>query len=68
MNAYQITVPIYAENQQEAQEAQEALFNFVDRYRERNVAVTGNKVVLALKKLESNPFIKSQIDKFLIRK
>lgn len=68
MNAYQITVPIYAENQQEAQEAQEALFNFVDRYRERNVAVTGNKVVAALKRLESNPFIKSQIDNFLIRK
>lgn len=68
MNVFQITIPIYAENQQEAQEAQDALFGFVNKYREKNVAVTGNKVVSALKRLESNPFIKSQIDNFLIRK
>lgn len=67
MNVYTITVPIYAESEQEAMEAQQALYNFVNRYRERNVAVTGNKVAAALKNLESNPFIKSQIDKFLMK-
>lgn len=67
MNVYNITVPIYAENEQEAMEAQQALYNFVNRYRERNVAVTGNKVAAALKNLESNPFVKSQIDKFLMK-
>lgn len=67
MNVYPITVPIYAESEQEAMEAQQALYNFVNRYRERNVAVTGNKVAAALKKLESSPFIKSQIDKFLTK-
>lgn len=67
MNVYTITVPIYAENEQEAQKAQQALFDFVNRYRERNVAVTGSKVASALKQLESNPFIKSQIDKFLTK-
>lgn len=67
MNVYNITVPIYAESEQEAMEAQQALYNFVSRYRERNVAVTGNKVAAALKNLESNPFIKSQIDKFLMK-
>lgn len=67
MNAYTITVPIYAENEQEAKEAQLALYNFVNRYRERNVAVTGSKVAAALKALESNPFIKSQIDNFLTK-
>ena len=67
MNVYTITVPIYAENKQEAQKAQQALFDFVNRYRERNVAVTGSKVASALKQLESNPFIKSQIDKFLTK-
>lgn len=67
MNVYTITVPIYAESEQEAQEAQQALYNFVNRYRERNVAVTGNKVVAALKNLESNPFIKSHVDKFLMK-
>lgn len=67
MNVYNITVPIYAESEQEAQMAQKALFDFVNGYREKNVAVTGNKVASALKRLESNPFIKSQIDKFLTK-
>lgn len=67
MNVYTITVPIYAENEQEAQAAQQALFDFVSRYRERNVAVTGNKVTAALKNLENNPFIRSQVDKFLMK-
>lgn len=67
MNVYNITVPIYAESEQEAQAAQQALFVFVNRYRERNVAVTGNKIAAALKNLESNPFIKSQVDKFLTK-
>lgn len=67
MNVYNITIPIYAENENEAKEAQTALFNFVSRYREKNVAVTGFKVATALKKLESNAFIKSQIDKYLMK-
>lgn len=65
MNVYNITIPIYAENEQEAAEAQKALFNFVNVYREKNVAVTGNKVVSAFKRLDSSPFVKSQIDNFL---
>lgn len=65
MNVYRITIPIYAANEQEAANAQEALFAFVNNYRERNIAVTGNKVVSALNKLESNAFVKSQIDNFL---
>ena len=65
MNVYRITIPIYAENEQEAANAQEALFSFVNGYRARNIAVTGNKVVSALNKLESNAFVKSQIDNFL---
>lgn len=67
MNVYTITIPIYAENEQEAMEAQQALYNFVNGYRERNVAVTGSKVAAALHNLERNPFIKSQIDKFLTK-
>lgn len=67
MNVYTITVPIYAESEQEAMEAQQALYNFVNRYREKNVAVTGSKVAAALKNLEGNPFIKSQVDKFLTK-
>lgn len=67
MNVYNITIPIYAESEQEAVEAQNALFMFVDGYRARNIAVTGNKVVAALNKLESNAFIKSHVDNFLTK-
>lgn len=67
MNVYNITVPIYAESEQEAMEAQQALFDFVNKYRERNVAVTGSKVASALKSLGSNPFIKSQVDNYLMK-
>lgn len=67
MNVYNITIPIYAASENEAKEAQAALFDFVSRYREKRIAVTGEKVTTALKKLESNAFIKSQIDNFLTR-
>lgn len=67
MNVYNITIPIYAESEQEALTAQKALFDFVNKYRARNVAVTGNKVASALQRLEGNAFIKSQIDKFLTK-
>lgn len=67
MNVYNITIPIYAESKQEAQEAQDALFDFVKKYRDKNVAVTGNKVASALRNLQANPFIKSQIDNFLMK-
>lgn len=67
MNVYNITIPIYAENEQEAKIAQKALFDFVNGYRARNIAVTGNKVASALQNLEGNAFIKSQVDKFLIK-
>lgn len=67
MNVYNITVPIYAESEQEAMEAQQALYDFVNRYRERNVAVTGRNVTSALKNLEGNSFVKSMIDKFLMK-
>lgn len=67
MNVYNITIPIYAESEQEAASAQEALFAFVNNYRTRNIAVTGNKVVSALNKLESNAFVKSHVDNFLTK-
>lgn len=67
MKVYNITIPIYAENEDEAKGAQSALYNFVNRYREKNIAVTGAKVETALKKFESNAFIRSQIDNFLTK-
>lgn len=65
MNVYQITVPIYADSQEEAASAQQALFAFVDGCRQRRVAVTGAKIVTALDKLAGNQFARTQIDNFL---
>lgn len=66
MNVFQITVPIYAETEEEAVMAQKALFGFVDGCRQRKIAVTGRKVVAALEKLETNQFVRVHVDNFLI--
>lgn len=65
MNVYNITIPIYADNDNEAQEARKALFDFVDSYRSRNIAVSGAKIIKALNKIKGNAFVKTQIDNFL---
>lgn len=65
MKVFRITVPIYAESENEATMAQKALYDFVNAYREKNVAVTAKKISKAFKMLDSNAFIKTQIDNFL---
>ena len=65
MNVYNITIPIYADNENEAQQASKALFNFVNGYRMRNISVTGAKITKALNKINGNAFVKTQIDNFL---
>lgn len=65
MKVFRITVPIYAESENEATMAQKALYDFVNAYREKNVAVTAKKISKAFNMLNSNAFIKTQIDNFL---
>lgn len=65
MKVYNITIPIYADNENEAQQASKALFDFVNGYRMRNIAVTGAKITKALNKVNGNAFVKTQIDNFL---
>ena len=65
MNVYNITIPIYADNENEAQQASKDLFDFVNGYRMRNIAVTGAKITKALNKINGNAFVKTQIDNFL---
>lgn len=65
MNVYNITIPIYADNENEAQQASKAIFDFVNGYRMRNIAVTGAKIKKALNKINGNAFVKTQIDNFL---
>ena len=63
MNVYPITVKIYAEDEQEAQRAQQALGQFVNDMGTLGISVTGNKIAEAVPRW-NNPFIKSQIIKF----
>lgn len=67
MNVYDITVPIYAESKEEALNAQKALYAFIDNYRQRGIAVSGNKISQAMTMLESSSFAKFQIENFLTR-
>lgn len=65
MKVFRITIPIYAESEDEAMMAQKALFDFVNAYREKNVAVTAKKISKAFNMLDNNVFVKTQIDNFL---
>ena len=65
MKVFRITIPIYAESEDEAMMAQKALFDFVNAYREKNVAVTAKKISKAFNMLGNNVFVKTQIDNFL---
>lgn len=64
MEIYNITVPIYALSKEEAESAQNALHSFVENYRNKNIAVTGSKIVHALSSLENNGFISIQVENF----
>lgn len=58
-------MPIYAESEDEAMMAQKALFDFVNAYREKNVAVTAKKISKAFNMLDGNAFVKTRIYNFL---
>ena len=58
-------MPIYAESEDEAMMAQKALFDFVNAYREKNIAVTAKKISKAFNMLDGNSFVKTQIYNFL---
>lgn len=61
MQVFPITIKIYAENEQEAEQARHALGGFVDQIGRHGLMVTGNKITAAVTRWEQNPFVKSQI-------
>ena len=63
MQAYPITINIYAENEQEAEAARHALGGFVDALGKQGIPVTGNKIAEGVSRWDKNPFIKSQVIK-----
>lgn len=63
MNVYPITIKIYANDEQEAQRAQQALGQFVNDMGALGIAVTGNKIADAVPQWNKNILVKNQIIK-----
>ena len=59
-----ITFNIYASNDQEAERGRQAFVQFINIMGQNGAMVSGNKLYEAFKKLNTNPFITSQIIKF----
>ena len=65
MKGFPITLNIYADSEQEAERGRKAMIQFIDSMRQQGAAVRGNKLVDAVGKLSSSPFIVKQIINFL---
>lgn len=61
MQVFPITIKIYAESEQEAEEARHALGGFVDQMGRRGIPVTGSKIAEGLSRWEKNAFVRQQV-------
>ena len=61
MNVYPITIKIYANDEQEAQRAQQALGQFVNDMGALGIPVTGDKVAEAVPKWNANALVRQQV-------
>ena len=59
-----ITFNIYASNDQEAERGRQAFIQFINIMGNHGAKVTGDKLYEAFKKLNTSPFITSQIINF----
>lgn len=64
MQGYEIRFNIYAETDEEVLKAREVLINFIDYQAKNGRAVSASKIIEAMSRLEKNPFIKNQVNKF----
>jgi hypothetical protein len=61
MNVYPITIKIYAADEQEAQQAQHALGQFVNDMGALGIPVSGSKIADGVSRWDKNQFVKSKI-------
>jgi hypothetical protein len=64
MKGFPITFNIYAESEQEAEEARMAIVTFIGEHAKHGRAVTGRKIAQAVSNWDKNPIVKSQIINF----
>ncbi len=67
LKAYNINLQIYAESEEDAENGRQALIRFIGMMKEKNAAVTGNKLAEAVSKLSGSPFVFNEILKFFKR-
>lgn len=61
MKVFPITIKIYAEDEQEAEQARHALGSFVDQMGRMGIQVTGKKIAQAVPNWDKNLLVKNQI-------
>lgn len=64
MKGFPITLNIYAETAEEADQARKALISFIAQHAQQGRAVTGRKIAEAVSRWDKNPFVKNQIINF----
>jgi hypothetical protein len=64
LQGYEIRFNIYAESEQEATVARNAIVEFINDHARHGRAVTGRKIAEAVSRWDKNPFIKSKIIEF----
>lgn len=64
MKGYPITFNIYAENEQEAEQARNAIVRFITAHAQEGRAVSAKKIEQAVTAYQNNPFVKSQVNVF----
>ena len=65
LKGFPITFNLYAENEQEVEEARFVITEFINTNAKQGRAVTAKKVANALAKWDKNPFIKNRIINYL---
>lgn len=66
MQGYEIRFNIYADSQEEADKAKEAIIAFIGQNARCGRAVTANKIAEAVSRWDENPIVMNRIIKFLI--
>jgi hypothetical protein len=61
---HNITLQIYAKSEEEAERGRKAVIQFINIMKENHAAVTGDKIVTAVGKLSSSPFVFNEILRF----
>lgn len=64
MQGYKIDFNIYAESQEEVDALKERICLFIEDHRKAGRAVTAKKLAEGLNKLNSNMFVKNQVNNF----